>query len=88
MIRNFRKPLVVASPKGLLRHPTAVSTLADMLPGTTFQPVLNDASVSSANVKRVVFVSGKHFYALEKQREALADKSTAIIRLEVFCNCV
>jgi probable 2-oxoglutarate dehydrogenase E1 component DHKTD1 len=91
VIRNFRKPLIVAAPKGLLRHPSAVSTLADMLPGTTFQTVLDDPA-ASAGVKRVVFVSGKHYYTLDKQRDTVGDKTTALVRLEVcnalmFCLC-
>uniref|UniRef100_A0A8D0HHJ1 2-oxoadipate dehydrogenase complex component E1 n=1 Tax=Sphenodon punctatus TaxID=8508 RepID=A0A8D0HHJ1_SPHPU len=87
MIRNFRKPLIVASPKMLLRFPAAVSSLEEMAPGATFQPVIGDFSVVPKNVNRVVFCCGKHYYALVKQREALEDKkhSTAIIRLEELC---
>ncbi|MGH0136908.1 UNVERIFIED_CONTAM: hypothetical protein FKN15_036750 [Acipenser sinensis] len=87
MIRNFRKPLIVASPKMLLRFPGAVSSLSDLAPGTTFKPVLGDPSVDPKNVSRVVLCSGKHYYALLKQREASgeAQKNTALIRVEELC---
>lgn len=87
MVRNFRKPLIVVSPKILLRFPAAVSTLQEMAPGTTFKPVIGDSSVDPKNVKRVVFCCGKHFYALLKQRESLEAKKRefAIIRIEELC---
>uniref|UniRef100_A0A674MQW1 2-oxoadipate dehydrogenase complex component E1 n=1 Tax=Takifugu rubripes TaxID=31033 RepID=A0A674MQW1_TAKRU len=86
MIRNFRKPLIVVGPKTLLRFSGAVSSLAEMAPGTSFRPVLGDASVSGDSVQKVVLCSGKHFYALLRQREASeANKNTAIIRVEELC---
>uniref|UniRef100_A0ABK0LN58 2-oxoadipate dehydrogenase complex component E1 n=1 Tax=Rattus norvegicus TaxID=10116 RepID=A0ABK0LN58_RAT len=87
MMRNFRKPLIVASPKMLLRYPVAVSTLEEMAPGTAFKPVIGDSSVDPKNVKTLIFCSGKHFYALLKQRESLGAKKRdfAIIRLEELC---
>ncbi|XP_066134886.1 2-oxoadipate dehydrogenase complex component E1 isoform X3 [Saccopteryx bilineata] len=87
MVRNFRKPLIVASPKMLLRFPAAVSTLQEMAPGTTFKPVIGDSSVDPKNVKSLVFCCGKHFYALLKQREFLEAKrhEFAIIRIEELC---
>uniref|UniRef100_A0A8C0YNE9 2-oxoadipate dehydrogenase complex component E1 n=1 Tax=Cyprinus carpio carpio TaxID=630221 RepID=A0A8C0YNE9_CYPCA len=83
MIRNFRKPLIVASPKTLLRFSGAVSSLADMGPGTSFKPVIGDTSVNP----RVLFCSGKHYYALLKHRETLpeAEKNTPLIRVEELC---
>ena len=54
-----------------------------MAPGTHFQPVLGDSTVNKASVGRVVFCSGKHYYALTKQREATNNMNTAIVRLEV-----
>ncbi|XP_026059023.1 2-oxoadipate dehydrogenase complex component E1 [Carassius auratus] len=87
MIRNFRKPLIVASPKTLLRFSGAVSSLADMGPGTSFKPVIGDPSVNAASVQRVLFCSGKHYYALLKHRETLpeAERNTALIRVEELC---
>lgn len=86
MIRNFRKPLIVVGPKTLLRFPGAVSSITELAPGTSFRPVLGDASVSTQSVQRVVLCSGKHYYALLKQREAsAANQNTALIRVEELC---
>ncbi|XP_052276255.1 2-oxoadipate dehydrogenase complex component E1-like isoform X2 [Dreissena polymorpha] len=86
MIRNYRKPLVVVAPKVLLRLPAASSSLAEMAPGTTFLPVIGEsASVNGENVRRVVFCSGKHFYLLQKEREARKVQDMALIRLESLC---
>ncbi|KTF72017.1 hypothetical protein cypCar_00046147 [Cyprinus carpio] len=75
----------------------AVSSLADMGPGTSFKPVIGDISVNptrktyhlllSCSVQRILFCSGKHYYALLKHRETLpeAEKSTALIRVEELC---
>ncbi|KAJ3228002.1 hypothetical protein HDU81_006369 [Chytriomyces hyalinus] len=81
MVRNYRRPLIIAGPKTLLRHPSVVSNLSEMGPGTSFQPVLSDGPSDSA--KRVVFLSGKLYYDLVKEREAkgLVD-SVAFVRLE------
>ncbi|KAL7857645.1 hypothetical protein AOLI_G00177470 [Acnodon oligacanthus] len=87
MIRNFRKPLIVASPKTLLRFPGAVSGLEEMGPGTFFKAVIGDTSVNPESVQRVLLCSGKHYYALLKHRETLpeASKNTALIRVEELC---
>ena len=83
MVRNFRKPLVVAAPKTLLRSPVATSQLPQMAPGTSFQPVLGDTHAVNKHVTRVVFVSGKHYYTLQAYRELHNIQNTAIIRVEV-----
>lgn len=85
MIRNFRKPIIIVGPKVLLRHPAATSTLQDMAPGTHFLPVIGDPDVNPDNVKKVVFVSGKHYYTLVGERKARGITDTAIIRLESLC---
>ncbi|XP_061630414.1 2-oxoadipate dehydrogenase complex component E1 isoform X1 [Phyllopteryx taeniolatus] len=85
MIRNFRKPLIVVGPKMLLRFSGAASSLTEMAPGTSFKAVLGDTSVSPENVQRVVLCSGKHYYALQKQRDAAAKQDSALIRLEELC---
>ncbi|KAJ2196446.1 hypothetical protein GGH18_001623 [Coemansia sp. RSA 530] len=89
MIRNYRKPLIVAGPKTLLRLSAATSSLEDMAPGTSFSPILSDVlSKSSEKVTRVVFVAGKLYYDLVKayaeQSSELTDK-IAIVRLEEIC---
>ncbi|TFK48888.1 dehydrogenase E1 and transketolase domain-containing protein 1 [Heliocybe sulcata] len=86
MKRNFRKPLIVAAPKGLLRLPAATSALADLASGTMFQPVLDDPfpELGKANVERVVVLSGKLYYELAKSRQENLGK-TALIRIEELC---
>ncbi|XP_008281470.1 2-oxoadipate dehydrogenase complex component E1 [Stegastes partitus] len=86
MIRNFRKPLIVVGPKTLLRFSGAASSLTELQPGTSFKPVLGDASVAGESVQRVVLCSGKHYYALLKHREtSAANQSTALVRVEELC---
>ncbi|XP_013872590.1 2-oxoadipate dehydrogenase complex component E1 [Austrofundulus limnaeus] len=85
MIRNFRKPLIVVGPKTLLRFSGAVSSLTELGPRTSFRPVLGDASVSAESVQKVVLCSGKHYYALLKQRETAANQNTPLIRVEELC---
>ena len=86
LLRSYRKPLIVAGPKLLLRSPAAVSTLQDLAPGTSFSPVLDDSTVADpSQVRRLIFVSGKHFYALDQQRQSQGLKNVAIIRLEELC---
>jgi len=84
MVRNYRKPLIIIGPKVLLRHPSAVSTIDEMLPRTAFRPVLPDPAVKDPQkITRVVFMTGKHFYAIDKQRQTRGVNDVAIVRLEV-----
>jgi 2-oxoglutarate dehydrogenase E1 component len=78
---QFRKPLVVFSPKSLLRHPAVLSPLKDFTSGS-FNEVLDDASVSAKDVKRVVLCSGKIYYDLLEAQQKRKNKDTAIVRLE------
>ncbi|KAK0410283.1 hypothetical protein QR680_005042 [Steinernema hermaphroditum] len=82
VITPYRKPLVIVGPKVLLRHPKAASTLADMGPGTHFQPVLADHSIPADKVTKVVFVSGKHCFTLQKERDERKVNNIAVVRLE------
>ncbi len=82
--RPFRKPLVVMSPKSLLRHPKAVSKTAELAEGR-FHEILDDASVADRKkVKRVLLCSGKVYYDLFAEQERLGAKDVAIVRLEQF----
>jgi 2-oxoglutarate dehydrogenase E1 component len=81
MRRGFRKPLVVMTPKSLLRHPRAVSTLTEFADGG-FAPLIDDATVDSARVKRLVFCSGKIFHVLDEAREARGVADVALVRVE------
>ncbi len=80
--RTVRKPLVVMTPKSLLRHPSAVSTLTELTTGG-FREVLDD-TVDGAAVDTVLFCSGKIYYELAARRDALEKTRTRIIRLEQF----
>ena len=84
MLRSFRKPLVVVAPKVLLRLSAAASTLDEMGPGTHFRAVIPDPK-DSRSVTRVVFVSGKHYYALNKHAEEKGITDTAFVRVEQLC---
>jgi 2-oxoglutarate dehydrogenase E1 component len=88
VVRPWRKPLIVMSPKSLLRHKNAVSYRADFT-GGTFQRVIGDASGADATaIKRAVVCSGKVYYDLAERRDQLIaagqEPHTAIIRLEQF----
>ncbi|BGP33568.1 putative 2-oxoglutarate dehydrogenase E1 component DHKTD1, mitochondrial [Rhodotorula toruloides] len=83
MKRDYRKPLVVFSPKGILRLPAASSTLAEMAPGTTFQPALTEQVADPSTIERVVLLSGKMYFELAKQRaERKLDGKVVFIRIE------
>jgi len=79
--RDFRKPLVNFSPKSLLRHPLCVSPLVDFTTGG-FKEVIDDANVKAADVKRVVFCSGKIYYDLLETQKNSDKKDVALVRVE------
>jgi 2-oxoglutarate dehydrogenase E1 component len=82
MLRDFRKPLVVMTPKSLLRHKLSVSALAD-LSRSFFQEVIGEIDdLPAAGVKRVVFCSGKVYFDLLEARRADEARDVAIVRLE------
>uniref|UniRef100_A0A3Q2R2X4 2-oxoglutarate dehydrogenase complex component E1 n=1 Tax=Fundulus heteroclitus TaxID=8078 RepID=A0A3Q2R2X4_FUNHE len=82
----FRKPLIVFTPKSLLRHPEAKSSFDDMLPGTHFQRLIPEegpAAASPQEVKRVIFCTGKIYYELIRERKSRGmDDAVAIVRIE------
>jgi len=80
--RTFRKPLVVMTPKSLLRNPLAVSNLSDLTKGS-FQEVL-DHGTNNKTCRRIIFCSGKIFYELFQRRQDLKSTEISIIRLEQF----
>jgi 2-oxoglutarate dehydrogenase E1 component len=77
----FRKPLVVMSPKSLLRHPKVVSPMEELTKGR-FREVLPDNYVDKKKVKRVLLCTGKVYYDLLERQEADKRKDVAIIRVE------
>jgi len=80
-IRKMRTPLVVISPKSLLRNPDAISNLNELVDGN-FSCVIDDNLKNKKNVKRLIMCSGKVFYDLMKKRNNKKIRNTAIIRIE------
>jgi 2-oxoglutarate dehydrogenase E1 component len=80
--REFRTPLVVFTPKSLLRHPLCISNLEEMQTGTAFQEVIDDSNVNNEKVLRVVFCSGKIYYDLLERKNELDARDLAIVRIE------
>ena len=80
---NFRKPLIVMTPKSGLRNERAVSSVADFGPGTRFEEVIDDPNVSDpASVTRVILCSGKVYFDLEARKEEAQRQDVAIVRME------
>lgn len=79
--RSFRVPLIVFTPKSLLRHPAVVSTFEDMA-NHKFQEVIDDQEVDYDQVRRVVLCSGKIYYDLLERKQELAVRDIALIRIE------
>jgi 2-oxoglutarate dehydrogenase E1 component len=81
MKTKFRKPLVVFSPKSLLRHPQCISTQDDLANGS-FQETIDDVTVNKSKVKTVVFCTGKFYYDILAEREKLERNDVALVRIE------
>ena len=82
MAYPFRKPLVIFTPKSLLRHPLCVSPLDDFLEGTRFQEVIDDQIFDAESVRKVLFCSGKVYYDLLDRQQKKDVSDIAIVRLE------
>ena len=84
--RNFRKPLVLMTPKSLLRKKEVFSSLADFAPGTTFKRIISETSALAADdkIRKVVICSGKVYYDVAEKRDEQKINDVAIIRLEQF----
>lgn len=80
MKRNFRKPLIVFTPKSLLRLPKAVNPIEDLANGT-FQEVIDD-TIDTSKAKKMVFCTGKFYYDLLAEREKLGREDVALVRIE------
>jgi 2-oxoglutarate dehydrogenase E1 component len=82
MLRSLRKPLVVMTPKSLLRHELSVSSLDDLAKGG-FATVIDEVDeINPAQVQRLVLCSGKVYFDLLKARRAAAQKDVALVRIE------
>jgi len=83
MNRDFRKPLVILTPKSLLRHKAAVSSLADFTGDSHFMRILSDPRApGDEEVKRLVLCTGKLAYELIEARDAAGDRHVSIVRIE------
>jgi 2-oxoglutarate dehydrogenase E1 component len=83
VVRRWRKPLVVMTPKSLLRHPRATSELDELATGH-FQRILPDQRSNQDQTQRILMCSGKVYYDLEKAREDFGADSVALVRIEQF----
>jgi 2-oxoglutarate dehydrogenase E1 component len=83
MRRDFRKPLIIMTPKSLLRHKLAVSNIADFTGESHFRRILSDLNPpAEGDTKRLVLCSGKLAYELIEARDAAGDKATEVVRIE------
>ena len=78
---NYRKPLIIFTPKSLLRHPKVISTKEDFANGT-FQPLLDDKDAAVDKVKSLVFCTGKFYYDLLERKEENERNDVALVRIE------
>lgn len=82
MLRRFRKPLIVITPKSMLRHPEVLSSVGDITHGR-FQSVIGDTgTVDAGKVERLILCMGKVYYDLADKRRSMGIEDTAIVRIE------
>jgi len=79
--RPFKKPLIIFTPKSLLRHPSCVSSIDELSKGG-FKEVIDDTSTDPEKINKVVFCSGKIYYDLLEEKEKLKNENIALIRIE------
>jgi 2-oxoglutarate dehydrogenase E1 component len=81
MVTKFRKPLIIFTPKSLLRHPKAVSSVSDFSSGK-FSPLIEISKIENSKIDRLVFCSGKFYYDLNDHMEKNNIQNTILVRLE------
>ncbi|MBQ0767725.1 MAG: 2-oxoglutarate dehydrogenase E1 component [Bizionia sp.] len=81
MKSNFRKPLIIFTPKSLLRHPKCVSTVESFANGS-FKTVIDDENSDVNKIKTLVLLTGKFYYDLDEERENLKRDDVALVRIE------
>jgi len=81
MVTKYRKPLIVFTPKSLLRDPRCLSTQEELANGS-FQETIDDTTVNKAEVKSLVFCTGKFYYDITAERENKGRKDVAVVRIE------
>ena len=82
MLRKFRKPLIIFTPKSLLRHKEAVSDLVDFTEESKFQKIIVNADNINSSIKRVIFCTGKVYYDIKEKINKEEQAKTVIIRVE------
>ena len=80
-VRKMRRPLIILSPKSLLRHPMAISSLKDLTDGE-FKTIIEDDDVKQEKVEKIILCSGKVFFDLDKRRKELKIENVGILRME------
>jgi 2-oxoglutarate dehydrogenase E1 component len=80
-LNPIKKPLIVFTPKGLLRHPDCISTIDELAQGS-FQDIIDDSMIDSKNIKKVFFVTGRIYYDLIAERNKRKNLQIAIVRIE------
>jgi 2-oxoglutarate dehydrogenase E1 component len=80
-VRKMRRPLIILSPKSLLRHPMAISSLKDLIDGE-FKTIIEDDDVKQEKVEKIILCSGKVFFDLDKRRKELKIENVGILRME------
>ncbi len=78
---DYRKPLIVFTPKSLLRHPKVISSVDEFASGG-FQPLIDDKTAQASKIKTLVFVTGKFYYDLIERQEQLSRDDIAFVRIE------
>ncbi len=81
MKAKYRKPLIVFTPKSLLRHPKVLSSVDEFVNGS-FQTLIDDSEATAKNTKSLVFCTGKFYYDLLEEKEKLGKKDVALVRIE------
>jgi len=81
MKANYRKPLIIFTPKSLLRHPKVISTVDEFANGN-FKMLIDDETAKTKDIKTLVFVTGKFYYDLLDERENLNRNDVALVRVE------
>jgi 2-oxoglutarate dehydrogenase E1 component len=81
MKANYRKPLIVFTPKSLLRYPKCISTVDEFANGS-FKTLIDDVDAKASNIKTLVFVTGKFYYDLLEEKEKLERDDVALVRIE------
>ncbi len=82
MLRNYRKPLIIMTPKSLLRLPAAISSIDELTTGAFKEILFDKEEIKNTNLRKIIFCSGKVYYDILDQREKAGIKDIAICRVE------